>query len=151
MTVRDLPRVAELERELFGADAWSLGMLQEEMSAPGRTYVAAAVAEQVVGYAGVAVGADAEVMTIGVEPARRRGGIGAALLESLLSTAREARCGRVFLEVRTDAEGARRLYERAGFVPVGIRKGYYQAEGADALVMRLDLRGPGPVGARERT
>lgn len=151
MTVSDLPRVAELERELFGVGAWSLGMLQEELSAPGRTYVAAEVAGRVVGYAGLAAGADAEVMTIGVEPARRRRGIGAALLESLVRAAREARCGRVFLEVRTDADGARRLYERAGFRPVGIRKGYYQAEGADALVMRLDLLAPGPVGAKERT
>ena len=80
MTAHDLGRVAELEHELFGVGAWSLGMLHEEMAAPGRAYAAAEAAGRVVGYAGVALGADAEVMTIGVETVWRRRGVGAALL-----------------------------------------------------------------------
>jgi ribosomal-protein-alanine N-acetyltransferase len=37
----DLARVAGLERELFGASAWSPAMLAEELHGPGRHYVAA--------------------------------------------------------------------------------------------------------------
>lgn len=37
----DLPRLAELEIELFGAGAWSAAMLADELAGPGRWYVAA--------------------------------------------------------------------------------------------------------------
>jgi hypothetical protein len=45
----------------------------------------------------------------------------------------------VFLEVRADNERAQRLYRWWGFTEVGIRRGYYQPSGTDAIVMRLDL------------
>jgi ribosomal-protein-alanine N-acetyltransferase len=38
--------------------------------------------------------------------------------------------------VRADNTSAIRLYERHGFSRVGVRRGYYQPSGADALVMR---------------
>ena len=34
--------------------------------------------------------------------------------------------------------GAQRMYGRFGFRPVGVRKGYYQETGEDALVMWAD-------------
>jgi ribosomal-protein-alanine N-acetyltransferase len=39
------------------------------------------------------------------------------------------------LEVRMGNQAARALYERFGFAPAGIRKGYYAEVGEDALVM----------------
>ncbi len=47
----------------------------------------------------------------------------------------------VFLEVRPSNPHAIALYQSVGFVQVGLRKGYYQAEGGreDALVLKLDL------------
>jgi [ribosomal protein S18]-alanine N-acetyltransferase len=53
--------------------------------------------------------------------------------------------------VRTDNDRAQRLYRRYGFTDIGIRRGYYQPSGADALVMRRDLTdtdaaGIGPAG-----
>ena len=39
---------------------------------------------------------------------------------------------------------AQRLYRSRGFEQVGLRRGYYQPSGADALVMRLDLAPAGP-------
>jgi ribosomal-protein-alanine N-acetyltransferase len=49
----------------------------------------------------------------------------------------------VFLEVRVDNHRAQLLYQRRGFVEIGIRRGYYQPSGTDALVMRLSLDRPG--------
>jgi Acetyltransferases len=46
----------------------------------------------------------------------------------------------VLLEVREDNPRARRLYLRHGFAEVGIRRGYYQPSGVDAVVMRKGLR-----------
>ena len=37
---------------------------------------------------------------------------------------------------------AQRLYRSRGFEPIGVRHGYYQPSGTDALVMRLDLSRP---------
>ncbi|HEX4659528.1 MAG TPA: GNAT family N-acetyltransferase, partial [Streptosporangiaceae bacterium] len=70
-------------------------------------------------------------------------GTGSALLEELLAEAARRGCTEVFLEVRTDNMRAQRLYRRYGFVEIGIRKGYYQPSGADALVMRRDRADPG--------
>ena len=145
----DLDRVMELERELFGSDAWSRAAYADELAAADRRYVAA-VAESgtVVGYAGIVLAEEASVMTVGVAGTHQRRGIGGLLLDALLEHARAVRARRVFLEVRAGNTGAQRLYARAGFEPVGVRPRYYREEGEDAVVMRLVLRRPtGPVGA----
>jgi len=134
----DLDRVLELEPVLFGAGAWSAQVYREELAHPGRYYVAAEQDGVLVGYAGIALGEDAEVMTVGVAPEYRGRGLGAALLTDLLDRARQARARRVFLEVRAGNETAQRLYERAGFRAIGTRPRYYGDE--DAVVMRLVLR-----------
>jgi ribosomal-protein-alanine N-acetyltransferase len=43
------------------------------------------------------------------------------------------------LEVREDNPRARQLYRRHGFTEIGIRRGYYQPSGANAVVMRKEL------------
>jgi ribosomal-protein-alanine N-acetyltransferase len=45
------------------------------------------------------------------------------------------------LEVSAANHAARTLYETSGFTRVGLRRRYY-ADGADALIMALDLRAP---------
>ncbi|GAA4417699.1 ribosomal protein S18-alanine N-acetyltransferase [Georgenia halophila] len=153
LALDDVDRVMELEDALFGPGAWSRGAYVEELtSAYGRTYVAAVVdddgRERVVGYGGLAAGDEAQVLTVGVEAAYRRRGIGALLVDALLSAARTGGARTALLEVRASDDVAQRLYARAGFVPIGVRRGYYQAEGEDAVVMRARLtRTPGPVGS----
>jgi ribosomal-protein-alanine N-acetyltransferase len=41
--------------------------------------------------------------------------------------------------VRSDNDGAISLYEHHGFRKVGLRRGYYQPSGTDALVMRREI------------
>jgi ribosomal-protein-alanine N-acetyltransferase len=146
LTTADLDRVEELEPALFGQGAWPRSVYVEELSASDRVYLAATEGGRLVGYAGVALGRDAEIMTIGVAPPWQGRGIGRRLLEALLDAARNARAQRVFLEVRASDERAQRLYARAGFRSVGLRRAYYQPEGVDAVVMRLDLPRPAPPG-----
>jgi ribosomal protein S18 acetylase RimI-like enzyme len=45
----------------------------------------------------------------------------------------------VLLEVREDNPRARQLYLRHGFTEIGIRRGYYQPSGVNAVVMRKEL------------
>lgn len=88
-----------------------------------------------------AVAGEAEILTVAVDPAARRRGWGAALVEMAAGVAREAGAFEMFLEVAADNLPAIKLYEATGFERVGLRKGYYpHPDGAkDAVVMRRTL------------
>jgi [ribosomal protein S18]-alanine N-acetyltransferase len=145
MTTADLDAVLGLELALFGEEAWSRQMLAGELSQqPASRYylIAEDPAGSVVGYAGLlAAGGQADVLTIAVSTARWGQGIGSKLLEELLAEAVRRGCTEVFLEVRADNLRAQRLYQWWGFAGVGLRRGYYQPSGTDAIVMRRDLAG----------
>jgi len=150
MVPADLTDVLALESELFPDDPWTARMFAEEVVQPSQSrlyLVAEAPAEgggQVTaGYAGmmfVPGGVQADVLTIAVAQAYWGHGIGSALLGALLLAARDRGCGEVFLEVREDNPRARGLYQRRGFEEIGVRRGYYQPSGVDAIVMRKDMR-----------
>jgi ribosomal-protein-alanine acetyltransferase len=80
------------------------------------------------------------VLTIAVTREYWGRGIGSALLAALIAAAVEHGCAEVFLEVREDNPPARSLYLRRGFEEIGVRRGYYQPSGVNAIVMRKDLR-----------
>jgi [ribosomal protein S18]-alanine N-acetyltransferase len=140
----DAARCAVLERVLFpGDDPWSAAAFRDELRA-GHTYLAARAGDQLVGYGGLAVltgppRAEAEIHTIGVDPAFQGRGIGRALVLGLLAVA-DALHATLFLEVRTDNAVAHGLYESEGFAVVGLRRGYYRPSGADAHTMRREPR-----------
>ncbi|MFF0293513.1 ribosomal protein S18-alanine N-acetyltransferase [Kitasatospora sp. NPDC004615] len=140
----DIEPVMALEHLLFPDDAWSRGMYWSELAEahPGgsRHYVVAVGEDDtLVGYAGLmVVGADGDVQTIAVEAGHQGAGLGAMLLTELIEESVRRGCAELLLEVRVDNLRAQQLYERFGFEPVGIRRGYYQPANVDALVMRLD-------------
>jgi ribosomal-protein-alanine N-acetyltransferase len=85
---------------------------------------------------------EAEILTLAVDPAARRQGLGTRLVRegALASAARGAT--RLFLEVADDNHAALALYARAGFTEAGRRRGYYaRPEGGrqDALILALNL------------
>jgi [ribosomal protein S18]-alanine N-acetyltransferase len=152
MTTADLDDVLAMELELFGEEAWSRQMLVGELGQQpaSRYYLVAEADGDMAGYAGMlAAGGQGDVLTIAVATARWGQGIGSALLERLLTEARGRGCTEVFLEVRADNARAQRLYRWRGFAEVGIRRGYYQPSGTDAIVMRLDLRESGDRSGNE--
>ncbi|HET9169012.1 MAG TPA: ribosomal protein S18-alanine N-acetyltransferase [Actinospica sp.] len=139
----DIPGVILLEHTAFPEDAWSVGMFWSELAEASTRYYL--VAEEygdedgprLIGYAGLLAGmGEAEVLTIAVDPKRESRGLGAVLLTELMREAARRDCDDVVLEVRVDNDRAQKLYRRFGFEEVGIRKGYYQPMGIDALVMR---------------
>jgi ribosomal-protein-alanine N-acetyltransferase len=137
---KDLARCAELEKILFpGDDPWREKTFRAELDA-GNYYIGAYVdGVGLIGYAGLSLvgtgrNSEANVHTLGVDPAWQHQGVGRALLKALLARADEAHAP-VFLEVRTDNEAAIALYEGRGFQRVGVRRRYYQPSGADAYTM----------------
>lgn len=142
MTHADLEAVAELEQAVFGEEAWTRQMLASELDQQpaSRYYLVADDDGEIAGYAGLlGAGCQADVLTLAVAAGQWGRGIGTALLQALLAEAVRRGCTEVFLEVRTDNDRAQRLYRRHGFAEIGIRRGYYQPSGADALVMRREL------------
>lgn len=138
----DVDRVLELEETLFGLGAWTRGMYEGELTAPARSYVAVEESGVLVGYAGASLGEESHIMTVGVAPESRRRGYASRMLADLMATARRQGATSMILEVRADDQGAQQLYRRFGFEQIGVRAGYYQLEGADAVVMRAELLDP---------
>lgn len=137
MTADDVDAVMALERALFPADAWTEGMLRDELAetATRRYTVAVTDDDALVGYAGLRfVPPEGDVQTMAVAQSAWGTGIGAALLTELLDQAARRGVRDLFLEVRSDNPRAQKLYARFGFEQIGVRRGYYN--GADALVMR---------------
>ena len=132
-----------LEQELFPEDAWTPEMFAAELAQPAsrRLYLVAEEGDALIGYAGMMFtgGPEADVVTMAVDPSRWGRGIGTALLTALVAEAGRRGCAEVLLEVREDNPRARRLYLRHGFAEIGIRRGYYQPTGVDAVVMRKVL------------
>jgi [ribosomal protein S18]-alanine N-acetyltransferase len=110
---------------------------------PGLTYIVAEADDrEIVGYACLrAVGGEARIPIIAVRPDRQGQQIGTHLLNKLIAMAMAGGCREMSLYVRADNSRARRLYRRTGFAEVGVRPGFYQPSGTDAVVMRL--RAPG--------
>jgi len=77
---------------------------------------------------------EAEVLTLAVDPAAQRRGVGRALLRQGMATARERGAKAMFLEVAAGNTPAQALYAVAGFALVGRRPRYYSG-GGDALVL----------------
>ena len=84
------------------------------------------------------VAGEAEILTLGVVPARRRAGLAHVLVRAALELAvTQYQVTHVFLEVGEDNHGARNLYAGLGFICHGRRRQYYA--NIDALMMRCDL------------
>ena len=97
----------------------------------------------IAGFVAVSVVLDeAEILTLGVDPPFRRGGIAAAMLTRLAGDLRGIGVEAVFLEVSDENDAAKAAYVAAGYAETGRRPGYYRTEAgaSDALIMKRDLR-----------
>ena len=141
MRVEHIALLMPYERAMFGTEAWTAGGYRTELAdTERRCYLAALTGEQLLGWAGVMVIADAaEILTVGVVPEARRRGIARRLIDGLLEEARRRGAAEAFLEVRVDNAAAQSLYASEGFAQVGLRPGYYDGGRVDAVVMRREL------------
>lgn len=80
---------------------------------------------------------EAHISTLAVHPDYRRHGTAQKLLVRALSLAAQAGATQALLEVRAGNLAAQNLYRKLGFEILGIRKGYYQDNHEDALLMTL--------------
>lgn len=139
MLPEDIPSIVRIERSSFSTP-WSETSFQSEVHSRYSTTRVAEFDGAVVGYLCVKQIADeCHLMDLAVHQDYRRMGIASELLADVLRDLREGNCRHMYLEVRESNTAARRLYEKFGFRPVGIRKRYYLLPDEDALVMALEL------------
>jgi len=136
MRRRHLRGVLRIEQQVYPRP-WTFGLFLGEISQrASRVYLVARVGPEVVGYAGMFRAVDdGHITTVAVDPAWQRHGVATRMLLALARAALERGCRNLTLEVRMSNSGAQALYQRFGFVPAGVRKGYYPETGEDALVM----------------
>jgi [ribosomal protein S18]-alanine N-acetyltransferase len=131
--------VQDIERRSFRTP-WPAHAYRTELETNRlATYLVARIEGRLVGYAGMWVMVDeAHITTFAVDPDFRRRRIGERLLLALLDLARSRRAREATLEVRLSNLPARRLYEKYGFRPVGLRPRYYSDDNEDALIMTTE-------------
>jgi ribosomal-protein-alanine N-acetyltransferase len=139
MTVADLPAVQLIERASFSTP-WPPQAYRQELETNRLAhYLVATLADEIVAYGGVWLMVDeAHITTFAVHPRFRRRRIGERLLLALMDLSVDRHAREATLEVRLSNLAARRLYEKYGFRPVGIRPRYYSDNGEDALIMTTE-------------
>jgi ribosomal-protein-alanine N-acetyltransferase len=135
--------ITQLHARLFEV-AWSESTIQQMLEDTHTiAFVAQAHSGAPIGFViGRTVADEAELLSIGVDPAWRRGGIGRLLAEALCDASVRAQARRLYLEVAAGNLPALRLYTALGGQTIGRRKGYYgrpekPAEDAVNLVIPL--------------
>ncbi len=144
MVESDLEDVMEIERHAFGHQ-WAERIFREELEREW-AYIDVVRARDHAGNSKVVafcnywvVRDEIHLLNIATSPDVRRQGQASHLLDHLLSVATHQRCRYVTLEVRRSNAAAISLYEKFGFVAVGIRPKYYAENREDAVVMTLEL------------
>jgi [ribosomal protein S18]-alanine N-acetyltransferase len=136
MRLEDLEEVQRIEEASFNTpwppNAYRAELLTNRLA----SYLVARVDDRIVAYGGMWLMVDeAHVTTFAVHPAWRRQRLGERLLLAFLDLARDRHAREATLEVRLSNLAARRLYEKYGFRPVGVRPRYYSDNNEDALIM----------------
>lgn len=149
MTLDDLPAVHAIERASF-TTPWPDDAYRSELQTNRlASYLVARIEDEVVAFAGIWLMVDeAHITTFAVHPAWRRRGIGERLLLAILDGAIARQAREATLEVRLSNVAARRLYEKFGFRPVGLRPRYYTDNGEDALIMTTEPLAAPPMAER---
>jgi [ribosomal protein S18]-alanine N-acetyltransferase len=150
----DISALLELDRASEGAAHWSESQYREMFNAgqesPRRLILLADAGDSHGGPSNILgflvarhLAPEWELENIVVAASARRKGLGARLLDALLSRASATNSTAVFLEVRESNAAARALYAKAGFEQTGRRKSYYANPAEDAILYRRVISPPG--------
>ena len=138
MTSEHVAQIAELEAICF-RDPWSEKSVASELNNPLSLWLVALDGERVAGYVGSqSVMGESDMMNVAVHPDYRRRGIAEKLCLALVDALREKGNHCLSLEVRSSNAPAKALYEKLGFVQVGLRKNYYRNPREDACILRKE-------------
>ncbi len=137
MTKDDIEDITKIEAEAYGKHHWAKSSFYDEMSNNlARYYVAKTSSGETVGYAGTwHIIDEGHITTFAVKKDYLRNHIGEAIMQRIIDDCYKDNIKYLTLEVRVSNMPAIKLYEKYGFQSLGTRKGYYQDNNEDALIM----------------
>ncbi|PUE20739.1 ribosomal-protein-alanine N-acetyltransferase [Limnohabitans sp. MMS-10A-160] len=141
MTPENLDAVMAIEQAAY-SHPWSRGNFRDSLN-PLFDAQCLWLGDELLGYfLGMHGVEEMHLLNITVAPARQGEGWGHMMLEALSLISRNVGAQTLWLEVRQSNARALQVYERYGFVRVGLRKDYYPADRQQrehAVVMSLKL------------
>ena len=149
MRLEDLPAIHLIELASFSTPWPENAYRSELLTNRLASYLVVRAADRIVAYGGMWLMVDeAHITTFAVHPDWRRQRIGERLLLAFMDLARDRHAREATLEVRLSNLAARRLYEKYGFRPVGVRPRYYSDNNEDALIMTTESFGEATLDLR---
>jgi ribosomal-protein-alanine N-acetyltransferase len=144
MVMNDIDTVLFIENSVFPAP-WSRDVFLRELQLPiSRNLVATIRMNQIYDITGYmtywVIAGEIQIHKIAVREDIRRAGIASALLDVMIRRSCKESAVSCTLEVGRSNEGAKRLYEKFGFIVTDVRPRYYAESGDDALIMWADLK-----------
>lgn len=134
--------IADLHRLLFDP-SWDETAVARLLDQPSSFALVAEVGGAIAGFVLAQVAADqADILSLGVAPSRRRAGLGFQLMAELGRALTVSGARKLYLEVASDNAAALACYRKLGFTQVGARRRYYArapSGPADAVVLMRDL------------
>ena len=138
MSFADIPSAVEIETQCFSLP-WSEKSFQDSLTREDTLFLVCEEQGGITGYIGMYISFDeGSITNVAVSPNHRQKGYGEALVVAAKEKAREKQVERIFLEVRVSNIPAIALYEKMGFVNLGIRKNFYEHPQEDAYIMSCE-------------
>lgn len=135
-----IPQLAALEERCFSMP-WTEAQLSSQLPDASHEFIAALDGGGVIGYVGMMTVLDeGYISNVAVAEEHRREGIGDALIAEMDRRAEQRNLSFVTLEVREGNAPAIALYSKHGYVPVGMRKNYYESPRENAILMTKFLK-----------
>ncbi len=137
MQKQDIDGIIAIEAATYGDHHWSKDSFYSELNNNlARYYCAFDENDNLMGYVGSWFVIDeAHVTNLAVSPDFRRKHVGECLLRTVIENCYKEKVKYLTLEVRIGNTPAIGLYEKYSFKSLGTRKGYYQDNNEDALIM----------------
>jgi len=142
----DIAQVTKIDRQSF-TDQWPAANYERELerwlahcivACPEDDEPTPSSEEYVIGAAGFwMLNDEAHITNLAVRKPCRRRGTGELLLITMIDMATEMDARILTLEVRASNTTAQSLYGKYGFARVGLRRGYYQDDKEDAVLMTV--------------
>ncbi len=136
----DAKELSLIEKEVFGANAWTEDDFIETAAIGYAYYLVALDEGRIIGACGYRnMCGEADITNVCVIPEVRRKGIARKMLDALIRHGKEQGVYAFSLEVRSKNTAAIELYKKLGFVSEGVRPGFYDNPKDDALIFWLRL------------
>lgn len=136
MGLEDIKDILIIEKLCFSVPWTEKAFMNELCHNAISKYLVAQYQNRVIGYVGVwRILDEGHITNVAIHPDYQRRGIASHLLQTLIRVLEEENITKITLEVRASNEPAINLYQQYGFAQEGIRKGYYEDNKEDAVIM----------------